>query len=187
MSSSQPHIHQKFDPKASRETLDHSAMYILAVALHNGRWHHNDSYAAACTEHPEILALWKKIETREDPYWEERYHHKNLAKRAFGGRLEVFLDDGSVIEAEKDVANAHPYGANPWTWEDYLTKFDALTAGAITPLERNAFVNAVNNFGNLTSEGISCLNPILPSHAILDKALVGQGIFDWPPPNLVIS
>ena len=173
---------QKFDPKASRETLDHSAMYILAVALHNGRWHHNDSYAAACTEHPEILALWKKIETREDPYWEGRYHHQNPANRAFGGRLEVFLDDGSVVEAEKDVANAHPYGTNPWTWENYLTKFDALTAGAITPLERDGFVSAISNFGNLNSEGISYLNPILPTDAILDKALISQGIFDWPPP-----
>jgi len=35
---------QKFDPKASRETLDHSAMYIFAVALQDGRWHHIESY-----------------------------------------------------------------------------------------------------------------------------------------------
>ena len=31
---------QKMDPKASRETLDHSIMYIFAVALQDGRWHH---------------------------------------------------------------------------------------------------------------------------------------------------
>ena len=36
---------QKMDPKASRETLDHSIMYIFAVALQDGRWHHVDSYA----------------------------------------------------------------------------------------------------------------------------------------------
>ena len=35
---------QKFDPNASRETLDHSIMYIFAVALQDGRWHHVDSY-----------------------------------------------------------------------------------------------------------------------------------------------
>ena len=35
---------QKMDPKASRETLDHSIMYIFAVALQDGRWHHVDSY-----------------------------------------------------------------------------------------------------------------------------------------------
>ena len=31
---------QKMDPKASRETLDHSIMYIFAVALQDGGWHH---------------------------------------------------------------------------------------------------------------------------------------------------
>ena len=92
------------------------------------------------------------------------------------------MDDGSVIELEKDVANAHPCGTNPWTWNNYLTKFDTLTAGSITPLERDRFVNAISNFGNLNSEGIKGLNPILPSDIILDKAHVSQGIFDWPPP-----
>ena len=29
---------QKFDPGASRETLDHSVMYIFAVALQDGTW-----------------------------------------------------------------------------------------------------------------------------------------------------
>ena len=31
---------QKFDPDASRETLDHSLPYIFAVALQDGAWHH---------------------------------------------------------------------------------------------------------------------------------------------------
>ena len=32
------------DPKASRETLDHSIMYIFAVALEDANWHHVKSY-----------------------------------------------------------------------------------------------------------------------------------------------
>ena len=36
---------QKMDPAASRETLDHSIMYIVAVALEDGAWHHERSYA----------------------------------------------------------------------------------------------------------------------------------------------
>ena len=36
---------QKMDPKASRETLDHSIMYIVVVALQDGAWHHVRSYA----------------------------------------------------------------------------------------------------------------------------------------------
>ncbi len=35
---------QKMDPNASRETLDHSIMYIFAVALEDGEWHHINSY-----------------------------------------------------------------------------------------------------------------------------------------------
>ena len=35
---------QKIDPKASRETLDHSIMYIFTVALQDGTWHHINSY-----------------------------------------------------------------------------------------------------------------------------------------------
>ena len=63
---------QKFDPTASRETLDHSAMYILAVALEDGRWHHDDSYALHRATRPETVSLWNKIETREDADWERR-------------------------------------------------------------------------------------------------------------------
>ena len=38
---------QKMDPNASRETLDHSIMYIFAVALEDGDWHHVNSYTKA--------------------------------------------------------------------------------------------------------------------------------------------
>ncbi len=32
------------DRNASRETLDHSIMYIFAVALEDANWHHVNSY-----------------------------------------------------------------------------------------------------------------------------------------------
>src|SRR5271168_4452388 len=65
---------QKMDPKASRETLDHSIMYIFAVALQDGSWHHVDSYAPKRAQRPDTVTLWHKIETREDPEWTRRYH-----------------------------------------------------------------------------------------------------------------
>ena len=43
---------QKMDPDASRETLDHSAMYILAVAWEDGAWHHVHSYTSERTHRP---------------------------------------------------------------------------------------------------------------------------------------
>ena len=48
---------QKFDLAASRETLDHSIMYIFAVALEDGRWHHIDSYPPARALRPSTTAL----------------------------------------------------------------------------------------------------------------------------------
>src|SRR5690606_40606056 len=37
---------QKYDPTASRETLDHSIPYIFTVPLQDGAWDHGGGYAA---------------------------------------------------------------------------------------------------------------------------------------------
>ena len=47
---------QKMDPGASRETLDHSITYILAVALQDGEWHHVRSYAPERAARPDTVA-----------------------------------------------------------------------------------------------------------------------------------
>jgi 2-methylcitrate dehydratase len=54
------------DPNASRETLDHSIMYIFAVALEDGKWHHEDSYKPERAKKESTVELWKKIQTFED-------------------------------------------------------------------------------------------------------------------------
>jgi 2-methylcitrate dehydratase len=54
---------QKMDPKASRETLDHSIMYIFAVALEDDGWHHEYPYTPERAGRPETVALWHKIST----------------------------------------------------------------------------------------------------------------------------
>src|SRR5690606_19488300 len=51
---------QKYDPTASRETLDHSIPYIFAVALQDGSWHHVDSYAPERAARPDTVELWNK-------------------------------------------------------------------------------------------------------------------------------
>src|SRR3712207_2777809 len=99
---------QKFDPDASRETLDHSIMYILAVALEDRRWHHEASYTGERAHRPSTVALWRKIRTLEDPVWTARYHEPDPAKRAFGGRIEIRMEDGSVVSGEQAAADAHP-------------------------------------------------------------------------------
>ncbi len=111
---------QKMDPKASRETLDHSIMYIFAVALQDGRWHHVDSYAPRRAGRADTVRLWHKIETAEDPAWTRRYHSTDPAEKAFGARVEIIMRDGSRIVDEMAVANAHPLGAKPFARDDYV-------------------------------------------------------------------
>src|SRR5882762_3244910 len=71
---------QKFDPKASRETLDHSAMYIFAVALQDGRWHHIESYAPERASRPGTIRLWRSIETPTHEECTRRHHAIGPAK-----------------------------------------------------------------------------------------------------------
>ena len=52
---------QKMDPKASRETLDHSIMYIFAVALEDGDWHHVKSYTKSRANRKSTIKIWRSI------------------------------------------------------------------------------------------------------------------------------
>src|SRR3546814_12005641 len=64
---------EKHDPKASRETLDHSNMYIFTVALQDGRWDHETSYAPQRAARDDTVRLWRKVRTVEDPEWTRRF------------------------------------------------------------------------------------------------------------------
>ena len=114
---------QKYDPTASRETLDHSIPYIFAVALQDGGWHHVDSYAPERAGRADTVELWHKITTAEDEEWTRRYHSDDPNEKAFGGRVEIRLTDGTEIVDEIAVADAHPLGARPFAREDYIRKF----------------------------------------------------------------
>ena len=169
---------QKMDPEASRETLDHSIMYILAVALEDRKWHHVDSYTRERARRPSTVELWHKIRTVEDPAWTARYHDPNPAKRAFGGRLIVTMKDGRVITGERAVADVHPNGARPWTWPDYVGKFDGLTGEIIDSAERDAFLSAARDVANLPAGSLDALVPALPEGTVTPSRPTGEGIFD---------
>jgi 2-methylcitrate dehydratase len=165
---------QKMDPKASRETLDHSIMYIFAVALQDGTWHHVDSYAPKRAQRPDTVALWHKIETREDPEWTRRYHAADPHERAFGARVEVVLQNGETIVDELAIANAHPLGAHPFERADYIRKFETLTDGIITPRESARFLDAVQDLVRLGAGELGELNVSMPA----PRLMIGKpGIF----------
>ncbi|MBY6435644.1 MmgE/PrpD family protein [Rhodococcus kroppenstedtii] len=140
---------QKFDPGASRETLDHSIMYIFAVALQDGTWHHERSYAPERAQRPDTVALWTKISTAEDPDWTRRYHSTDPTEKAFGARAEVTLDNGEVIVDELAVADAHPLGARPFAREQYIAKFRTLAEEVVTPAEQDRFLDAAQRTPDL--------------------------------------
>ncbi|MDP7733209.1 2-methylcitrate dehydratase PrpD [Mycobacterium paragordonae] len=170
---------QKMDPDASRETLDHSVMYIFAVALQDGAWHHERSYAPERAHRPDTVELWHKISTCEDPEWTRRYYSDDPAEKAFGARAEVTLRSGEVIVDEIGVADAHPLGAKPFEREQYVTKFTELAAGVIDDDEQRRFLSAAQNLPALQAGGLGALNPLV-NPAVLDTApAVPPGIFDF--------
>lgn len=169
---------QKFDPDASRETLDHSAMYILAVAWQDGRWHHVDSYTAERAHRSDTVALWNKIRTEEKTEWTESYHHPDPAQKKFGAEVVVVMQDGSTIAEKLDNPNAHPNGKRPFKREQYVGKFKTLTEGLLAEQEQSRFIEQVSHLANLSGDQINQLSPQLaPGCLQVVDAQVSRGIF----------
>ena len=167
---------QKMDPNASRETLDHSIMYIFAVALEDGSWHHVKSYAPERARRKSTLDLWKKIKTFEDPEWTRKYHHPDPKQKCFGGKVEIIMRDGSIVSDELGIADAHPSGRKPFTRSNYIEKFKSLTDGLITISESRRFLKNVQNLKKLSARDIQKLN-IEVKKGNKPKKLSDSGIF----------
>src|SRR5271168_2380708 len=168
---------QKMDPKASRETLDHSIMYIFAVALEDGGWHHQNSYAPERAARRETVALWHKISTVEEISWTRRYHSHDPKEKAFGGRVVVTLKGGSVISDEMAVADAHPLGSRPFARPQYIAKFRRLAEGVIHPDEQKRFLALVERLPELSAQDLVALSFMADPDKMGDNN--ARGIFDW--------
>ena len=162
---------QKYDPRASRETLDHSIPYIFAVALQDGSWHHVDSYAPERARRPDTVALWRSITTAEDPEWTRRYHSLDPDEQAFGGRAEFELADGRRISAEIAVADAHPLGARPFARADYIRKFRTLADGVLSDTETDRFLDVAQRLPTLKADELAGLTIIATGLPAAPKGL----------------
>ena len=167
---------QKYDPTASRETLDHSIPYIFTVALQDGAWHHVDSYTPERAARPDTVELWNKTTTLEDKEWTRRYHSIDPNEKAFGGRVEITLNDGSKIIDEIAVADAHPLGAKPFAREQYINKFKTLAAEVLEPVEIDRFLNLVQRLPELTPAEVKGLT-IVAKPGVLAASPSPEGIF----------
>jgi 2-methylcitrate dehydratase len=167
---------QKYDPSASRETLDHSLPYIVAVALQDGTWDHADSYAPGRAARPDTVELWRSITTEEDPEWTRRYHSLDLAEKAFGGEAVITLADGTVLREQIAVADAHPLGARPFARPQYVEKFRGLADGILEEREIARFLDAAENLADLPAGELGRLN-VLAAPGVIDPASAPKGLF----------
>ncbi len=167
---------QKYDPQASRETLDHSIPYIFTVALQDGAWHHVDSYAPARAARPDTVALWHKTTTAEDAEWTRRYHSTDPAEKALGGRVEIRLTDGSTVVEEIAVADAHPLGARPFARADYVRKFRTLAEPVLEQEEIERFLSLAERLPELTPAEVARLS-FVARPGVLPAGPLTRGLF----------
>ena len=167
---------QKYDPMASRETLDHSIPYIFTVALQDGTWHHASSYAPERAARADTVALWHKVATEEDPEWTRRYHSQDLTEKAFGGAVVITLTDGTVIEDSIAVADAHPLGARPFGREQYEHKFRSLAEGLVEPEEIDRFLDAAAQLAQLPAGELGRLT-IQAAPGVVEASAGPKGLF----------
>ena len=149
---------QKMDPKASRETLDHSIMYIFAVALEDADWHHVKSYTKARANRKSTIKIWQSIKTHEDKKWTRKYHDPNPKKKSFGAKVIVTMKNGKKISEQLERADAHPYGSRPFKRNDYIKKFKTLTDKIISRKESLKFLNTVQKLKKLKKGQLIKLN-----------------------------
>ena len=167
---------QKMDPYASRETLDHSIMYIFAVALEDGAWHHVKSSTPKSARRKSTVQLWNKIVTRENKKWTKKYHNKDPKKKCFGGKVIIKMKNGSTIQDEINVADAHPAGKKPFGRQEYINKFKILTDGIISKKESARFLKTVQNLRKLKAKDLKGLNiEVMPK--VKRKSKTTKGIF----------
>jgi 2-methylcitrate dehydratase len=168
---------QKYDPTASRETLDHSVPYIFTVALQDGTWDHVGSYLPERAARADTVALWHKVTTAEDPEWTRRYHSIDPAEKAFGGRVEITLADGSTVVDEIAVADAHPLGARPFGREQYIRKFRILAAPVLDASEIDRFLELVQRLPELTAAEVGELSIIAKPGILASAPEAPKGLF----------
>jgi len=147
------------------------------VALQDGSWHHERSYAAERARRPDTVELWHKICTIEDPEWTRRYHSTDPAEQAFGARAEVTLKTGEVISDELAVADAHPLGARPFQRRQYVQKFSELAGDVVKPAERQRFLSLVDSLAELEPGGLGALNVLVDPRVMQMAPVTPPGIF----------
>ncbi len=166
---------QKMNPNASRETLDHSIMYIFAVALEDGNLHHIKSYTKSRAKQKSTIRIWHSIKTHEDKKWTKKYHDPKPKNKSFGAKTVVTLKNGRKIIESLNRADSHPYGARPFKRDNYINKFLILTKNIISKKESDRFLITVQKLMKLKVGQLDKLNIIIKKTKL--KRNYKKGIF----------
>jgi 2-methylcitrate dehydratase len=150
-------------------------MYIFTVALQDGVWDHEASYLPERAAREDTVRLWRKVRTVEDPEWSRRFTEPAPLDKDHGARVVVTFKDGSTLEEEIAVADAHPRGARPFARDDYVAKFHRLTEGLVEPVEAQRFLAAANDLVSPRAKDLGGITVTLPE-AKLRKPR--PGLFD---------
>ncbi|MGC8606086.1 MAG: MmgE/PrpD family protein [Vulcanisaeta sp.] len=130
---------EKWDPK-TKETADHSLMWVTAVALLYGtvELYH---YKPENIRDPRVLSLIRKMKVNVDPELDKLY------PSAIPNRITVKFRNGKELTAQVDHPRGHP--KNPMTDEEVEDKFRRLTDGLLTLSQMSTVINLVRNLENL--------------------------------------
>ncbi len=130
---------EKWDPR-TKETADHSLMWVTAVALLHGTVE-LQHYMPENIRDPRVLALIRKTKVNVDPELDKLY------PSAIPNRVTVKFRNGKELTARVDHPKGHP--RNPMTDEEVEDKFRRLINGLLTPSQVNTVINLVRNLENL--------------------------------------
>ena len=152
-------------------------MYIFAVALEDGAWHHVKSYTPQRARRKSTIKLWRKIVTKENKKWTKKYHNKNPKKKCFGGKVIVKMNNGSTISEEINVADAHPAGKRPFGRKEYINKFKILTDDIISKKESARFLKCLQNLKRLKGNDLKGLNVEVNPKMVKKSKFISRGLF----------
>ena len=87
------------------------------------------------------------------------------------------MKDGSVINDELALANAHSNGARPFARENYIQKFRTLTEGLVSIREQDRFLDLVQRLPDLGTSEIEEINVVLDEATLENGTRDRKGIF----------
>jgi hypothetical protein len=124
------------------------------------------------------VRLWRKIRSVCDPVWDEKHRRAPADQPVLGGRMELHLDDGRLIAADKPVADAQVGGARTLDTTGYEQKFRALTADILDGETAAAFLELAHGLPDAAPDALLGLNPPLERGALRGTRPDGRGIYD---------